>query len=287
MYPGNSFSSQLKDIFLNHRGRFARATFAVTFAALLLFMSITSPLLYKFCGLFLPMFMVVLLVLVYAIYMTYALFVLCIKRLHDMNLAGWYSVALLIPFFNFVFIAYLCLKKGDLGDNSYGGALVDYQGPSVLLFFSYAVLLVYAGFTGVGLYYGVKLRDIQNTGQGAQKMIGVLPKKIQAELKNTPRAMGVLFVNSQFAGPAVSITKSRILVQGTDLKRTIQSVLSQKGKVEIRFPDNSQANITQFVSSDDSLSVQMAVFEMDKPIGTPPAKLGERNRKLLENINAF
>ena len=285
MYPENSFSSQIKDVFLNHRGRFARATFAVTFAALLLFISITSPLLYKLCGLFLPKFIVNLMALAYMIYMIYAMFALCIKRLHDLNLAGWYSVALLIPFLNIVFIAHLCVKKGDLGSNKYGEAL-DYQGPSLLLFFSYAALLVYGLATGVALYYGAKLGNIQNTGEGAQKLLGTLPKKMREELKNTPRAMGVLFVNNQLAGAVVSITKSRVLVRGTDTKRLIQGALSQGGKVEIRFPDNSLANIIKFVSSDDSFSVQMAVFEIDKPIGTP-AKLNDKNRKLLEDINAF
>lgn len=183
------------------------------------------------------------------------------------------------------FWAYLCLRKGDPGTNNYGDSL-EYEGPSFILFLCYAVLCLYAVGTGVGLFYAKKLRNIQNTAQGAQKLVSILPKRLQKELKNTPRAMGALFVNDQFTVPAVLITKNRILVRGTNFKYAIQTALSQKKKVEIRFPDNSLASVTRFVVSNDSVSVQMAVFEIDKPIGTP-TELREGNRKLLEGMNAF
>ena len=217
--------------------------------------------------------------------MTYALFVLCIKRLHDLNMTGWLSVLLIVPVLNVLFMAYLCLSKGDPGSNSYGDSL-NYEGPPFLLFLCYAVLCFHVVIMGVGLFYWKKLGNIQNTGQGVQKMINILPKKAQEELKNSPRAMGAVFVDNKFMTPGVSITKNRVLVRGINFKHIIQTALSQNKKVEIRFPDNSKASITRFVTSDDSLSVQMAVFEMDQEIGTP-AKLGDRNKKLLENINAF
>ena len=98
--------------------------------------------------------------------------------------------------------------------------------------------------------------------------------------------MGVLFVNSQFVTAAVSITKNRVLVRGVSFKQIMQQALLQRKKVEVRFSDNSSANVTKFVVSDDSSSVQMAVFEIDQPIGVP-AKLEDRTRQLLEKINAF
>ena len=281
----SSFSNQIKDVFFNHRGRFSRETFAITFAGLLLFIFISSPLLYKLCGLFLPWLIIVLLALAYVGYMIYAMFVLCIKRLHDLNMSGWASILVMIPLLNILLVAYLCLTKGDSGNNRYGEAL-DYKGPSFLLFLSYAVLCFYALATGVGLYYGKKLRNIQNTGQGVQKMIGILPKAVREELKQNPRAMGVLFVDNQFTAPAVSITENRILIRGIEFKTIIQQALLKGKKVEVRFSDNSFANVTKLVVSDDSLSVQMAVFEIDQPIGVP-AKLGDRNRQLLEKMNAF
>lgn len=289
MYENNSLSAKIKDIFLNHRDRFSRETFVITFTALLVFMFVTSPLLYKLCGLFLPMFIIILLGIGYVAYMIYAMFVLCIKRLHDLNMTAWLSILILIFPFNVLFVGYLCFKKGEPGRNNYGDPL-DYEGPSFLLFICYAVLCLYALGIGVGLFYAKKLRNIQNTAVGVKQMIGVLPKiaqkQIQEELKNNPRAMGALFINDQLTSAAVSITASRVLVRGTDVKRTINIALREKKRVEVRFPDNSLANITKFISSDDSLSVQMAVFEIDKAIGTP-AKLSDRNRQLLEKINAF
>jgi len=281
----NSFSDKIKDIFFNHRGRFSRETFVVTFAGLLLFMFISSPLLYKLCGLFLPWLFIVLLAMAYVGYIIYAMIVLCIKRLHDLNMSGWTSFLVMIPLVNLLFIAYLCLKEGDFGSNRYGEAL-DYEGPSFLLFLSYAVLCGYAAVMGISLYYGKKLRNIQNTGQGVQQMIGILPKSVREELKQNPRAMGVLFINDQLVSPAVSITENRVLVRGIDFKQTIQQALSQRKTVEVRFSDDSSANVTRLVASNDSLSVQMAVFEIDQPIGVP-AKLGDRDRRLLEQMNVF
>ena len=285
MYGQKSFSDKIKDIFFNHRDRFSRETFTITFTALLLFMFITTPFVYKLCSLFLPKFMIILLAIAYVVCMIYSMFVLSIKRLHDLNITGWLSILILIFPLNMFFWAYLCLRKGDPGTNNYGNSL-EYEGPSFILFLCYAVLCLYAVGTGVGLFYAKKLRNIQNTVQGAQKLVSILPKKLQEEVKESPRVMGALFVDNQFTAPVVSITENRVLVRGVNFKQVIQAALSQKRKVEIRFPDNSLTNVTKFIVSNDSMSVQMAVFEIDKPIGTP-AKLSEKNRQLLENMNAF
>ena len=47
----------------------------------------------------------------------WAMFALSIKRLHDTNRTGWWSLLLIVgtPFF-----WYLCGLAGDLGDNDYG-----------------------------------------------------------------------------------------------------------------------------------------------------------------------
>ena len=173
--------------------------------------------------------------------------------------------------------------------NNYGDSL-DYEGPSFLLFICYAVLALYPLGSGVGLFYAKKLRNVENTAVGVKQMIGVLPKiaqkQIQEELKDNPRAMGALFINDQLTSAAVPITTNRVLVRGIHVSKVIKVALSDKKRVEVRFPDNSVANITKFIVADDSLSVQMAVFEIDKAIGTP-AKLGDRNRQLLEKMNAF
>ena len=45
--------------------------------------------------------------------------ILTAKRLHDINLSGWFSLLLLIPYLNFVFLL-LYFIDGTIGDNKYG-----------------------------------------------------------------------------------------------------------------------------------------------------------------------
>lgn len=285
MVTESSFSAQIKDIFFNHRDRFSRETFAVTLTALMLFTAITTPFLYKLCSLFLPFFLVLILTIGYAVGVTYAMFVLYIKRLHDLDRTGWLSILILFPFLNIVLTAYLCFKRGTPGSNSYGDSLT-YEGPLFLLFLCYGVLCLYGLAMLVGLFYWKKIGRIGNTGQGVQQMISILPKSAREELKDNPRAMGALFIDNQFTAAAASITENRVLIRGVDSKQIIQRALLDGKQVTVRFPDNTMANITRLIAANDSLSVQMAVFEIDKPLGVP-AKLNERNKKLLEEMKAY
>ena len=54
------------------------------------------------------------------IYFVYFSFIFTIRRLHDRNQSGWYSLFLLIPLFNFTLFIYLLFSKGDEGMNKYG-----------------------------------------------------------------------------------------------------------------------------------------------------------------------
>ena len=101
----------VKEIFFNHKGRFSREGFVLAFAALTVFTFIVTPLLYKLCNLFLPLILIVIIALVYAIYITYAYFVICIKRLHDLNITSWISVLVLVPFLNVLLFCFLALKS--------------------------------------------------------------------------------------------------------------------------------------------------------------------------------
>ena len=290
MNEPDSFLDKIKELFFDPNGRFSRETFAITLVGLLLFASITSPLLYKLCGLFLPVFLINLLALGYVGYIIYAFFIIYIKRLHDLNQSGWLSLIILFPVLNFFFTAYLCLKDGAPGQNKYGDPLV-YDGPSALLVLCYIVLGVYALGTVAGLVYWKKLRNIPNTGEGVQKVMNIMPKSltpdhIKEELSNKPRALGLLFIDNQFTTPVVSITPTRVLVRGTPEGQMIKAAVHAGKKVTVRFSDNSSANVIKFIAADNSPSVQMIVFEMDQPLGMP-ADLNEKNRQLLENMNAF
>ena len=43
-----------------------------------------------------------------------------IRRLHDINITGWATIALFIPFLGILGVIYLCWKHGDVGSNQYG-----------------------------------------------------------------------------------------------------------------------------------------------------------------------
>ena len=43
-----------------------------------------------------------------------------VKRLHDINMSGWYWFVFLIPLANFIFVLYILFKDGTPGPNEYG-----------------------------------------------------------------------------------------------------------------------------------------------------------------------
>jgi uncharacterized membrane protein YhaH (DUF805 family) len=43
-----------------------------------------------------------------------------VKRLHDINISGWYWLVFLIPIVNLIFGLYVIFKDGTSGPNSYG-----------------------------------------------------------------------------------------------------------------------------------------------------------------------
>ena len=43
-----------------------------------------------------------------------------IKRLHDMDHSGWYSLLLLIPLVNLALVIFLTFRRGTVGANSFG-----------------------------------------------------------------------------------------------------------------------------------------------------------------------
>ena len=131
-----------------------------------------------------------------------------------------------------------------------------------------------------------KLFKVENTEKGVEEMLKLLPKEAQKEIMKKKRSMGSVFLDGKFVTAGAPITSNRVLVRGVEFDQYIQNALSQNKKVEIRFLDNSLARFTRHIVSDNSLSVQMAVFEIDQAIGTP-GRLNERNTNLLKKMNAF
>lgn len=77
----------------------------------------------------------------------YFMFVFSIKRLHDFNKSGWFSLFNLIPIVNLFFIAWLSMNIGDEGRNSFGD-------PRPTKGWEYAlawVSIIFTSLIGIGL----------------------------------------------------------------------------------------------------------------------------------------
>ncbi|MDB5255370.1 MAG: hypothetical protein JWM14_65 [Chitinophagaceae bacterium] len=59
-------------------------------------------------------------VFTWAILILYILFIIqTIKRLHDLNLSGWWVLLVLVPIVNILVGVWALLKKGTIGKNKY------------------------------------------------------------------------------------------------------------------------------------------------------------------------
>ena len=107
----------IKNTYFNHRGRLSRSQFLIALVSLELVTFLIGLLCTSlfFLG---PLKYIVLIGC--ALACVYGSFVVIIKRLHDIDLTGWFSVIIYIPVLNLFFFFYLLLKKGDEGKNQFG-----------------------------------------------------------------------------------------------------------------------------------------------------------------------
>lgn len=100
-----------------------------------------------------PLVVIVVLMFVVSIFLT-------IKRLHDFNRSGWFSLVLLIPLVNVLFMLVLFFWPGSKSANRFGGVRANKTWEIVLgviglLFMigSFAVPLLVGGMAGSGMGY--------------------------------------------------------------------------------------------------------------------------------------
>lgn len=122
-----SYKPTLMDKPLNPNGRFCRLAFSAwsflnliiyTISVMLILLIFTQFYDTHFAIFF--RFLSYLLIIILQINFIYQSFIFSIRRLHDLNLSGWFSLLLLIPILNFLFFFYLLYRKGDEGMNKYG-----------------------------------------------------------------------------------------------------------------------------------------------------------------------
>ena len=115
MNPQKNKKEILGEAFFSSKGRINRLAYFQYNVALIGFMifGIIPLLIFIF-----PVGLLVLLLLVHSFAC------LGIKRLHDMNMSGWYMLLELIPTVNFILSFILLFKKGTEGTNDYGKDLL-------------------------------------------------------------------------------------------------------------------------------------------------------------------
>lgn len=122
-------SNQLKVHLFNPSGRFRRIPFIVwicisnfilligiglAFSLLMIASTFTEP----------QSNILVILAISFGVILTILIiitnFIFIIRRLHDCNYSGWFSVLIFIPYLNVLFILYLVFAKGNVENNDYG-----------------------------------------------------------------------------------------------------------------------------------------------------------------------
>lgn len=279
---------KIKDFYFNHYGRFSRETFVIGFVGLILFVSISSVLLFTLCKLFLPFIINLFILFGYVGYVLYANFVIAIKRLKDLRLSGWFSILILFPFIHLFLYAFLCLKKGkeeSASEEEYESPPLRYSGPKFLLIICY-VFLALIGLTEFRLY--VQWRDLAKVvkmSQGSEDKSAVARKLVEQMPKSLrDPSLGIVFLGEEYIASGATISSQRLLITGRGFKDKINQALSQNQKLVFQSLTKKQAQITRFVAGNDSR--QFYVFELDQAIGVP-GKLNDENRKILEQMGAF
>ena len=77
----------------------------------------------------------------------YFMFVFSIKRLHDFNKSGWFSLFNLIPIVNLFFIVWLSMNIGDEGKNDFGYPRPTKKWEYILAWIS----IIFTSLIGLGL----------------------------------------------------------------------------------------------------------------------------------------
>lgn len=75
------------------------------------------------------------------------IFIFVIRRLHDFDAAGWWSLVLLVPLANFVLLLLLWFKRGTEGVNGYGPARMTPGWEKVVGYIGIALIVLGLIFT--------------------------------------------------------------------------------------------------------------------------------------------
>lgn len=289
-YHSRTFPDAVREIYLSSRGRLSRHVFAVSVGVFIVFIPASLIGLWKL-GDSLPINGKLIAILCLLLLQFYSFFTLIIKRLHDTGHTGFLAIIALIPVLNALFFLYLIFRKGGKTRNRFGHPC-PYRPP---MFVSVLAYPVFALFTLTHML--VLVHTVQSTSQIVSQG-GSVSQSVQGIIDNLPviarsavkklgirESMAVVLLDKQLVTIGTFITEDRLLVRKQEVKETIQNALAQNKRLQV-MNLQGEAFITRLVAFDNSLEVQMAVFEIDHPLGDYYI-MDESERNLLEKIHAF
>ena len=99
----------------------------------------------------------------------YFLWVITIRRLHDMNRSGWYSLFFLLPILNVLLSLYLLFGSGSTGSNRYGAARVTAIWEKILAWLMIILMLLSFIVSGSVMSYQFQSGEINTPQQVIEK----------------------------------------------------------------------------------------------------------------------
>ena len=112
-----------------------------------------------------PFFAVVIYAAVILVSAVYG-FSLYIRRLHDLNQSGWWSLLMFVPLLNLGLMIYLLFFPGTKGSNRFGPVLKA-NSSGVIIAFALSILL---GFAYIGMVAAVAIPAYQEYVERAQQL---------------------------------------------------------------------------------------------------------------------
>lgn len=117
------YLSELKDNFYTYKGRLNRKAYIIRYAILIIIVFINRVLVDTLGGVneghSLLFNLIVLLVGI-------SIFMIDIRRIHDLGKSGYWVLLMLVPLLNIAFLIYLFVAKGNDTENEYGPNPLDY-----------------------------------------------------------------------------------------------------------------------------------------------------------------
>ncbi len=259
----------IKNLYLSFKGRISSQMYFVGIAALILiFLIILKTIPFTTPALLSVKFLIIL-----AVFTIFSL-MLTIKRLHDINMSGWFSLLFFVPILGGFFWIYMAFKQGDKGSNEFGET-DDFEVSRGLFYLSIA-------FTICGSVYSAFVMEEKNQPPGSTKelkqFISQLPKPFRKTLKI--ESLVIVKIGKKTALGSF-LTEDRIFIDYS-MKDHIDKI--GINQIKVITSDEKVLNVIKVISEDRNF--HKIVLSVNKAVGIP-SKLRKENRKKFEAMGAF